>query len=243
MIAARNLTKLFKNHVAVDNISLSIDPGTTLALVGESGSGKSTLGKMLLHLILPTSGAVYWKGVPLSSFTPTELKSWRKKAQIIFQDPYASLNPRMRVDQILEEPLIIHKLPRSRAQLGKALTAVQLSPSDLTKYPHEFSGGQRQRIGIARALMSNPEFVVCDESVASLDSATQMQVLTLLKTLQKEHSLTYLFISHDLRAVQFMADQVAVMQRGSIVEMGPAEKLFSAPEHAYTQELIAATIF
>jgi len=243
MITTHDLTKVFKARTAVDHVSLSIQQGTTLALVGESGCGKSTLGKLLLHLITPSSGSVFFKGVSLDTFTPSELKRWRKKAQIIFQDPYASLNPRMTTARILEEPLLIHKLPRSRALLEAALAAVNLLPTDLSKYPHEFSGGQRQRIGIARALMSDPEFVVCDESVASLDVSTQTQILTLLKNLQKERSLTYLFISHDLSTVRFMADVVAVMRHGRIIEMGPTEGIFSNPQHPYTQELLAATVF
>lgn len=239
MIVVDKVTKWFKQQMAVHEVSFAIEKGTTVALVGESGCGKSTLGKLLLRLIHPTSGALFFEGRSLASFTPTELKAWRKKAQIVFQDPYASLNPRMTVARILEEPLLIHNLPRSRVLLESALTSVQLHPTDLEKYPHAFSGGQRQRIGIARALMSGPEFIVCDECVASLDSDTQEQILTLLKNLQRERSLTYLFISHNLHTVRLMADVVAVMYHGRLVEIGPTDQVLSHPKHPYTQKLVA----
>jgi oligopeptide transport system ATP-binding protein len=244
MIIARNLTKTFKTSPkslsAVHNVNLQILPGQTLGLIGASGCGKSTLGKLLLRLIEPTSGEIFFDGMDLLSLSPASLKAWRRQAQIIFQDPYASLNPRMKVRDILKEPLIIHNLPRSNDLILQALQDVHLSPDSLTKYPHEFSGGQRQRIGIARALILKPRFIVCDEPTSSLDISTQIQIIQLLKNLQKKFNLGYLFISHDLRTVQKIADKICVMHQGQIVEEGVPSQIFSDPKHPYTHELISA---
>jgi ABC-type oligopeptide transport system ATPase subunit len=240
MIRTYNLTKKFGALAAVNNISLTILEGQTLGLVGESGCGKSTLGRLLLRLIEPSSGEVFFDHTKLSTLSSRNLKAWRQKAQIIFQDPYASLNPRMTIYDILAEPLIVHKLPLSKAVINQALEEVGLNPEHKDKYPHEFSGGQRQRIGIARALILKPRFIVCDEPITALDVSVQAQIINLLKDLQKKFSLTYLFISHDLRMVNYIADQIAVMHFGQIIEQGSPSKVFSNPEHPYTRELIAA---
>lgn len=244
MIDARHLYKTFKTSrglfTAVKDVSLQISPGKTLGLVGQSGCGKSTLGKLLLRLIEPTSGHVLFDDTDLLSLPARKLKEWRKQAQIIFQDPYASLNPRMTIRDILREPLIIHKLPRPDSLIAEALEDVGLSPDLQWKYPHEFSGGQRQRIGIARALILRPRFIVCDEPITALDVSIQAQIINLLQDLQKKFNLTYLFISHDLRMVKHIADEIAVMHQGQIVEQGSSSQIFLDPQHRYTQELIAA---
>jgi ABC-type oligopeptide transport system ATPase subunit len=244
MLIARNLTKKFstsrKTLVAVDNVSLEIEDGQTLALVGESGCGKSTLGRLLLRLIEPTAGSVHFDGVDILALSPKELKKWRQEAQIIFQDPYASLNPRMTIEDILAEPLKIHGIDSSSEIIVQALTQVGLNPDHRWRYPHEFSGGQRQRIGIARALILNPRLIICDEPITALDVSVQAQIVNLLKDLQQKLELTYLFISHDLRMVRYIADQVAVMYLGKIVEKGPTEEVFSNPQHPYTKALLSA---
>ena len=244
MLIARNLTKKFstsrKTLVAVDNVSLEIEDGQTLGLVGESGCGKSTLGRLLLRLIEPTVGSVHFDGVDILALSPKELKKWRQEAQIIFQDPYASLNPRMTIEDILAEPLKIHGIESSSEIIVQALTQVGLNPDHRWRYPHEFSGGQRQRIGIARALILNPRLIICDEPITALDVSVQAQIVNLLKDLQQKLELTYLFISHDLRMVRYIADQVAVMYLGKIVEKGPTEEVFSNPQHPYTKALLSA---
>jgi oligopeptide/dipeptide ABC transporter ATP-binding protein len=244
MLVAKNLTKKFMTArgplVAVNDVSLEIEEGQTLGLVGESGCGKSTLGRLLLRLIEPTSGSVYFDGVDILALSPPELKKWRQEAQIIFQDPYASLNPRMTVEDIILEPLKIHGIEAPDELIIQALSQVGLNPEHRWRYPHEFSGGQRQRIGIARALILNPRLIICDEPITALDVSVQAQIVNLLKDLQHKLGLTYLFISHDLRMVKYIADQVAVMYLGKIVETGPATQVFENPQHPYTQALISA---
>jgi oligopeptide transport system ATP-binding protein len=244
MLIAKNLTKKFMTTrgplVAVNDVSLEIEEGQTLGLVGESGCGKSTLGRLLLRLIQPTSGSVHFDGVDILALSPPELKKWRQEAQIIFQDPYASLNPRMTVEDIIIEPLKIHGIEAPDELIIQALSQVGLNPEHRWRYPHEFSGGQRQRIGIARALILNPRLIICDEPITALDVSVQAQIVNLLKDLQHKLGLTYLFISHDLRMVKYIADQVAVMYLGKIVETGPATQVFENPQHPYTQALISA---
>lgn len=229
---------------AVDGVSFSIKRGETLGLVGESGCGKSTLGKTILRLLEPDNGQIFFDGQDTTSLKSREMKSMRRQMQIIFQDPYASLNPRMSVNQILEEPMLIHRLFDSReertARIHELLDYVQLPKEVLKKYPHEFSGGQRQRICIARVLAVNPKLIVCDESVSALDVSIQAQVVNLLMDLQKELGLTYLFISHDLKIVKFISHQIAVMYLGRIVEMAPSDVLYNAPKHPYTKSLLSA---
>ncbi len=244
MLIARKLIKKFvtaqKPLIAVNEVSLEIKEGQTLGLVGESGCGKSTLGKLLLRLIEPTSGSIFFEGTDILSLPPFQLKKWRQKAQIIFQDPYASLNPRMTVEDIIAEPLKIHGIRVDPALILQALAQVGLNPDHRLRYPHEFSGGQRQRIGIARALILNPRFIVCDEPIAALDVSVQAQIVNLLKALQQELGITYLFISHDLRMVRYIAHNVAVMYMGKIIEYGPVEEIFINPRHPYTQALLSA---
>lgn len=247
LIEVKHLSKHFpyKKGIlkAVHNVSLDIYPGKTLALIGESGCGKSTLGKLLLRLEEKTAGSVLFSGIDIFTLPPKELKAWRQKAQPIFQDPYASLNPRMTAETILKEPFDIHHIPVSPQRLDELFLQVSLDPSCRTKFPHEFSSGQRQRLSIARALALYPQFLVCDEPLASLDISTQIQIVDLLKTLQKKLGLSYLFISHDLRMVKQLADKVAVMQAGQIVEIAETQKLYENPEHPYTQSLLAAIPF
>lgn len=228
---------------AVDNINIEIYKNETLALVGESGCGKSTLGRLLINLVEPTEGEVYYKGQNIFLFTKTELKNFRREAQIIFQDPYASLNPRMKVKNIIGEPLSTHNIATGKNQeevVEKLMDLVGLEKDYMTRYPHQFSGGQRQRIGIARALALNPAFLICDEPVSALDVSIQSQILNLLKDLQYNLCLTYLFISHNLSVVRYMADRIVVMFLGKVMEMGSCKELFEHPLHPYTQFLIMA---
>ncbi len=244
MINVKNLKKYFSTSKgllrAVDDVSFEIPEGQTLGLVGESGCGKSTLGRLLLRLYEPTEGEVAFDGNNIFSFSPEELKKWRQEAQMIFQDPYASLNPRMTAEDIIAEPLKIHRIDIEEGIIAKSFQQVSLNPQYRSRYPHEFSGGQRQRIGIARALILNPRFIVCDEPIAALDVSVQAQIVNLLKELQQQMGLTYLFISHDLRMVRYIADQVAVMYLGKIVEKAPTEILYQNPLHPYTQALLSA---
>ncbi len=228
---------------AVDDVSFSIGQGETFGLVGESGSGKTTTGRCILRLIEPTSGEVRFKGEDVLAFSKSRMRTARRDMQIIFQDPYSSLNPRMRVGTIVEEPLVIHRKGTTRerrARVEEIFTLVGLDPAWRTRFPHEFSGGQRQRIGLARALALNPSFVVADEPVSALDVSVQAQVVNLLMELQDRLKLTYLFIAHDLRLVEHICSRVAVMYRGRIVELGSAKTLFASPQHAYTQALLSA---
>jgi ABC-type oligopeptide transport system ATPase subunit len=228
---------------AVDRVTFSIAEGETFGLVGESGSGKTTTGRCILRLIEPTSGQVRFKGDDVLSFSRARMRQARRDMQIVFQDPYSSLNPRMRVGDIVEEPLIIHKTgPRAhrRARVQELFSLVGLDPAQLSRYPHQFSGGQRQRIGLARALALNPSFIIADEPVSALDVSVQAQVVNLLMELQQQLKLTYLFIAHDLRLVRHICTRVAVMYLGRIVEMGATEHLFAAPTHPYTRALLSA---
>jgi peptide/nickel transport system ATP-binding protein len=229
---------------AVDGISFDVYRGQTLGLVGESGCGKTTTGRAILRLVEPTSGVVRFDGTTLSDLRGRSLRQVRRRIQIIFQDPYSSLNPRMTVESMLVEPMRAHRLAASRRErrdrAAALLEDVGLETTHLRRYPHEFSGGQRQRLGIARALAARPEFIICDESVSALDVSVQAQVLNLLKDLQREHGLTYIFISHDLSVVKFMSDMMAVMNEGRIVEFGPSDEVYAHPRDEYTRRLIAA---
>ena len=276
LLEIRNLTKVFPHGEslfggshgevrAVDDVSLDIYAGETLGLVGESGSGKSTLGRLILRLIEPTSGSIRLEGRNLLSASKSEMRRWRRDLQIIFQDPFASLDPRLRVEDIIAEPLIIHGLKEKdwegrnvgraqtkpphaaasatggiRARVGELLRAVGLDESARTRYPHEFSGGQRQRIGIARALALRPKFMVCDEPVSALDVSVGAQIVNLLAQLQRDFGLTYLFISHSMPVVRYLSTRIAVMYRGKIVEVGDTEQITSQPAHAYTRTLLEA---
>lgn len=229
---------------AISDVSIQIMEGETFALVGESGCGKSTLGRLLLRLLEPTSGHVEFEGVNINSLSGIELREMRKKMQIIFQDPYASINPRMDVYNIIAEPLVTHSVYSSKEETKKAvkelMNKVGIRPEFINRYPHQFSGGQRQRIGIARALALNPKLIVCDEPVSALDVSIQSQILNLLHDLQDELKLTYLFISHDLSVVRYISDRVCVMFLGKVCEIGRTEDIFSNPIHPYTKFLIDA---
>lgn len=227
---------------AVDEVNLRINQGKTHGLVGESGSGKTTLGRALLNLVRKQSGEVLFHGNPIPSYDDKKMMSFRKSMQIIFQDPYASLNPRLTIEQTLIEPMVVHQIGSSkkerRARVVALLEEVGLGSEHLVRYPHEFSGGQRQRICVARALTTEPEFIVCDECVSAMDVSVQAQVLNLLKALQVSRGLTYLFISHDLGVVKFMSDEISVMQKGQLIESGPANDIYNSPQTKYTQKLI-----
>jgi oligopeptide transport system ATP-binding protein len=228
---------------AVDDVSFTIEAGETFGLVGESGSGKTTTGRCVLRLIEPTSGSVRFRGEDVLAFSRSKLREARRHMQIVFQDPYSSLNPRMRANQIVEEPLIIHRLGDRAARdqrVRQLFQLVGLDAAHLNRFPHEFSGGQRQRIGLARALALNPSLLVLDEPVSALDVSVQAQVVNLLMDLQQQLTLTYLFIAHDLRLVEHICSRVAVMYLGRIVEMGPTSSLFASPQHPYTRALLSA---
>jgi peptide/nickel transport system ATP-binding protein/oligopeptide transport system ATP-binding protein len=228
---------------AVDDVSFAIDEGEMFGLVGESGSGKSTTGRCILRLIEPTSGEVLFRGENVLDFSRSRMRAARRDMQIVFQDPYSSLNPRMRVGDIVEEPLLIHRLgtkAERRARVEELFEMVGLERAQLSRYPHEFSGGQRQRIGIARAIALNPALVIADEAVSALDVSIQAQVVRLLIDLQQRLRLTYLFIAHDLRLVEHICSRVAVMYLGKIVEMGNTKAVFAKPTHPYTQALLSA---
>ena len=228
---------------AVDDVSFTIEEGEMFGLVGESGSGKSTTGRCLLRLVEPTSGDVLFRGEHVLQFSRARMRQARRDMQIVFQDPYSSLNPRMRAGAIVEEPLVIHALgskAERRDRVAELFALVGLDTAHLTRYPHEFSGGQRQRIGIARALALNPAFIIADEAVSALDVSIQAQVIRLMLELKERLKLTYLFIAHDLRLVEHICNRVAVMYRGKIVEMGNTRALFANPAHPYTQALLSA---
>ena len=233
------------NYVkAVNNVSFDVYPGETLGLVGESGCGKTTIGRTILRLEEPTDGAMIYKNKDIAKMTADELRAFRKEVQIIFQDPYSSLNPRMTIGNAIMEPMQVHKILNSdderKERVKDLLKKVNLDPSHFYRYPHEFSGGQRQRIGIARALAVNPKFIICDESVSALDVSVQAQVLNLLNDLKEEFGLTYIFISHDLSVVKYMSDRMVVMQEGEVEEMGDADQIYNSPKTEYTKKLIDA---
>jgi oligopeptide transport system ATP-binding protein len=232
------------DHVrAVDDVSFEIREGETLGLVGESGSGKSTTGYCVLQLLKPTNGTVRFMDKELTTMPRSELREMRKEMQIVFQDPYSSLNPRMTVGNIVGEPMLVHGQGTRRgreARVRDLLETVGFNPDFTNRYPHEFSGGQRQRIGIARALALNPRLIVCDEPVSALDVSIQAQILNLLKDLQRDLGLAYLFVAHDLAVVRAMSDRIAVMNKGKIVETGPAEAVYTDPQDEYTRALLAA---
>ncbi len=228
---------------AVDDVSFAIRHRETFGLVGESGCGKTTVGRTILRLMEPTGGAVTFEGDNVFAMDSQTLRATRRRMQIVFQDPYSSLNPRMTVGSIVGEPLLVHKLAKGHARTDRVyqlLDRVGLRPEHAGRYPHEFSGGQRQRIGIARALALNPKFIVCDEAVSALDVSIQAQIINLLKDLQEDYHLAYLFITHDLNVVRYIADRIAVMYLGKLAEVAPSETLFSNPKHPYTQALLSA---
>jgi len=266
LLEVRNLTKIFDLSEssfggrsagevrAVDDVSLDIHAGETLGLVGESGSGKSTLGRLVLRLVEPTSGTVLFDGVDLLKANRSELRLLRRHMQIIFQDPFGSLDPRYRVEDVVAEPLILHKnlghanedaatynTRNQRQRVKELLLAVGMDESAMQRYPHEFSGGQRQRIGIARALALRPKFIVADEPVSALDVSVGAQIVNLLQQLQRDFGLTYLFISHSMPVVRYLSTRIAVMYRGRIVEIGTTEQITAQPQHEYTRKLLAST--
>ncbi len=255
LVRVKNLKKYFPIHggvlggviawvKAVDDVSFDIYEGETLGLVGESGSGKTTAGKTILQLYRPTDGEVYFEGKLINNLKGEELRKLRRNMQIIFQDPYGSLNPRMPISEIIGEPLVVHRLVKNRKEMldrvVEVMKLVGLRPEYLNRYPHEFSGGQRQRIGIARAIILNPKFVVCDEPVSALDVSIQSQVINLLNDLQEKLKLTYLFIAHDLAVIRHMCDRVVVMYLGKVMEIAENQELFENPLHPYTQALLSA---
>jgi ABC-type glutathione transport system ATPase component len=253
-VSVRGLTKIYGNRRtllrrhphqlrAVDGVDLDIRPGRTLGLVGESGAGKSTVGRLVLRLIEPDAGSIELLGTELGQLSRKDLRAMRARATMIFQDPYTSLDPRMLIKDSVAEPLIVHgghSRAERKAKAREMLHRVGLGDIHLEKFPYEMSGGQLQRVAIARALITDPSFIVCDEPVAALDVSTQAQVINLLKELQQERGIAYLFISHDLRLVRLIADEVAVMRHGQLLETGDAVDVFDAPQHPYTQELLAA---
>lgn len=253
LVSVKNLDKNFKlkktkanpfsSLKAVDDVTFNIYKRETLGLVGESGCGKSTLGRTILHLIKPTEGEIIFDGINLNGISKKEMKETRKKMQIIFQDPSASLNPRKRINEILEEPMIIHKTHDKKGRdkkVNELLNVVGLAGYHKKRYPHELSGGQKQRVGIARALALNPKFIVCDEAVSALDVSVQAQVINLMKDLQKQFNLTYLFISHNLNVVYQISDRVAVMYLGKVVEIATYSDLYESSMHPYTKSLLAS---
>ncbi|RAP30628.1 hypothetical protein C2W64_01824 [Brevibacillus laterosporus] len=247
LVEVRNLKKFFKigesTLKAVNDVSFTIKRGETLGIVGESGCGKSTAGRTMLRLYEPTDGQVIFEGKDLSKLSPTEMKAMRRNIQMIFQDPYASLNPRMTVGDIIGEALDIHGLAtgsKRKERIQELLALVSLNPEHTNRFPHEFSGGQRQRIGIARALAVEPQFIVCDEPISALDVSVQAQVVNLLEQLQEKMGLTYMFIAHDLSMVKYISDRVGVMYLGKMVELADSEKLYEKPLHPYTQALLSA---
>ena len=226
--------------IALDDLTFNIYSGETLGIVGESGSGKSTLGKILVNLEIPTEGEVYYQDKNLKNITGLQQKKMRQEIQVVFQDPYASLNPKMTVAEILKEPFEIHKIPFSEETLDNLLDLVSLPSSCKGRFPYELSGGQRQRIGIARALALKPKFIICDEPVSALDVSVGAQILNLLKKLQKDLGLTILFIAHDLRAVRYLSSRTCVMYLGQFMELGPVDDLYENPLHPYTKALLSA---
>lgn len=246
LLEARNLSRDFpaahrQSVHAVSGVSLEIREGETLGLVGESGCGKSTLGRMLMHLIRPTSGEILYRGTPVTGLSDTEFMKYRRKLQMVFQDPYASLNPRMTVRNLIAEPLETHRICPDREETTRRVLELMgtagLPGEYLHRYPHQFSGGQRQRIAIARAIAPDPELIVCDEPVSALDVSVQNQILNLLKSLQESRKLAYLFISHDLSVIRYISDRTAVMYLGKICETGSTEEIFRTPLHPYTRFL------
>ena len=247
ILQVKNLKKYFPSGKgtlkAIDDVSFTIYQGETLGLVGESGCGKSTLGKVLLKLEEPSGGEIFFQDTNITKMTPGEMKKIRRQMQIIFQDPYASLNPRMTISDIIAEPLEIHKVSFGKeklARIDELLDIVGLSASTKSRFPHELSGGQRQRVGIARSLSLNPRFLVCDEPISALDVSVQAQIINLLKKLQNDIGLTYLFIAHDLGVVKYLSTRVAVMYLGKIVELASSNDLYSSPMHPYTEALLSA---
>ncbi|MBR0079856.1 MAG: ATP-binding cassette domain-containing protein [Synergistaceae bacterium] len=249
MIEIKNLKKFFdapngfnKKVHAVDGVSFNISKGETLGLVGESGCGKTTLGRTIIKLYEPDEGKIIFDGKDITDISPKKMLPFRKKIQMIFQDPYASLNPRMTVGDIIKEPMIIHKIPKNLhdEKLNYLLKLVGLNSEHSGRYPHEFSGGQRQRVGIARALAVEPEFIICDEPISALDVSIQAQIVNMLEDLQKELGLTYLFIAHDLSMVKHISNRVAVMYLGKIVEIADSSELYSNPLHPYTISLLSS---
>ena len=248
LLEARDLTKLYGAAPVVDGVSFSIERGATLGLVGESGSGKSTIARIVLGLLEPTRGAVLFDGQAVTGVPQRSLRPLRRRMQPVFQDPYAALNPRMRVEQIITEPLVVHERGPARAsrterrrRCQELLRLVGLDDSAMPRYPHEFSGGQRQRINIARALALRPELLILDEPVSALDVSVGAQIVNLLRDLQRDFSLTYLFISHSMPLVRYLSTNIAVLRQGTLVELGPRDQVCDSPREEYTRQLVAAT--